>query len=139
MSDHEDEEPVIEEEDLDVSGVFDDVGEMGVLGAFAEEERGGAKRGGRGVVEPEAEGRIVRTPSQPYVPTPAERRAHNATHDPPRSWCRHCVEGRGMAAPHQGDHTNQQQLLEVHTKKGELHLPTCADRSLPSTVLAQST
>ena len=38
--------------------------------------------------------------SSPGEPTKEERSAHEATHMPFRSWCRHCVRGRGVAAPH---------------------------------------
>ena len=48
----------------------------------------------------EQEGRSLKPQTQPYVPTAAERREHRKTHYPPRSWCKHCVEACGMAAPH---------------------------------------
>ena len=34
-------------------------------------------------------------------PSKEERAMHEMTHLPPRSWCRHCVRGRGMQMPHQ--------------------------------------
>ena len=37
---------------------------------------------------------------RPYVPTAAERRAHNVTHCPYRSWCSHCVRGQAAEYPH---------------------------------------
>ena len=67
-----------------------------------EEEVGDTKSSSRsrsGVVEP-PEGRPVRTATPPYVPSEQERRAHNVTHFPPRSWCEHCVRGRGLASKH---------------------------------------
>ena len=36
----------------------------------------------------------------PRKPTPAEVREHELTHLPYRSWCRHCVRGKGKNAPH---------------------------------------
>ena len=36
----------------------------------------------------------------PRAPTQAEREEHELTHLPYRSWCIHCVKGRGKDAPH---------------------------------------
>ena len=36
----------------------------------------------------------------PSMPTRAEREEHEKTHLPFRSWCRHCVRGKGKAMPH---------------------------------------
>ena len=36
----------------------------------------------------------------PSMPSRAERENHNLTHLPFRSWCDHCVRGRGEGAPH---------------------------------------
>ena len=41
--------------------------------------------------------RNIRDPSQPTV---KEYQEHMATHRPYRSWCRFCVVGRGVNAPH---------------------------------------
>ena len=79
-------------DELEQSGVFDDEPRA----EFVPEVR---ESGRAGMVVPE-EGRTIRTPAPPYVPSVKERREHNATHYPPRSWCRHCVEGRGLASPH---------------------------------------
>ena len=40
---------------------------------------------------------MVPLPSQP---TPEERRMHELTHLPFRSWCRHCMMGKCKANPH---------------------------------------
>ena len=117
--------PMVRKEDLGASGVFEGDEEVDPLGAFAG-ERSDARRGGRGVLEPEAEGRSVRTPSQPYVPMSTERRAHNATHYPPRSWCRHCVEGRGMCGPHL-----RREEEQVGSGIGKLNFDYCFLRSRP--------
>lgn len=36
----------------------------------------------------------------PAMPSESERREHELTHLPFRSWCRHCVRGRGREASH---------------------------------------
>ena len=36
----------------------------------------------------------------PGRPTAKEQREHNVTHYPFRSWCRHCLRGRGVSRPH---------------------------------------
>ena len=41
--------------------------------------------------------RIARNPGQP---TQQEREAHNVTHIPIRSWCVHCMRGRGKDCYH---------------------------------------
>ena len=46
------------------------------------------------------EGAAVRTMRSPTEPTAKERADHDATHMPFRSWCAHCVEGRGESLPH---------------------------------------
>ena len=50
--------------------------------------------------EDEDESRPVRTRIASYAPTLRERREHNVTHYPFRSWCPCCVAGRAAAAPH---------------------------------------
>ena len=47
-----------------------------------------------------AEGRRVRGPSTPYVPTEKERREHNLIHYPHRAWCACCMAGRANAGRH---------------------------------------
>ena len=37
----------------------------------------------------------------PKVPSRAEREEHDAWHLPYRSWCKHCVRGRGRNLPHE--------------------------------------
>ena len=36
----------------------------------------------------------------PTQPTLKEIQEHVLTHLPPRSWCRHCLRGRGTSLPH---------------------------------------
>jgi len=38
--------------------------------------------------------------NDPHEPTPEERKEHEKTHLPYRSWCPHCVRGRGKEMPH---------------------------------------
>ena len=49
----------------------------------------------------------------PYSPTAAERAAHEATHLPFRSWCRHCVEGRRDSPGHVAVDVGEQGVAEV--------------------------
>ena len=42
----------------------------------------------------------VKVASKPDTPNPEEREEHEATHVEFRSWCRHCVEGRGREFAH---------------------------------------
>ena len=48
----------------------------------------------------EAGRREVKRMQSPVKPSDAEVAAHELTHLPFRSWCRHCVRGRGTEAPH---------------------------------------
>ena len=41
-----------------------------------------------------------RVATRPYTPTKAEVEAHEVTHLPYRSWCAHCVAGKGISSPH---------------------------------------
>ena len=50
--------------------------------------------------EPHEEGRVPRVRPDPIKPTARERAEHNITHYPYRSWCRHCLRGRGASRPH---------------------------------------
>ena len=47
------------------------------------------------------EGQQPKVTRSPKAPTKAEREAHEATHQPFRSWCTHCLRGRGRNKPHQ--------------------------------------
>ena len=86
------------------AGSQDDVCGMGensraVFGADAVEE----------VVEAEEESQPVDTLPTPNMPTQSERDDHDLTHYPYRSWCKHCVEGRGVDMGHRmgGDHSSR--------------------------------
>ena len=63
--------------------------------------------------------RAPKRAADPRVPTEAEVREHNLTHVPCRSWCVHCVRGRGESA----EHRRQQSRPEGAVP--ELHLDYC--------------
>ena len=44
--------------------------------------------------------RTMRKLQDPKLPSKAEVETHNLNHLPFRSWCRHCVRGRGEEEPH---------------------------------------
>ena len=50
----------------------------------------------------------------PRVPTQAEVDEHNMTHLPCRSWCTHCVRGRGEAHPHRKYADEERDVPELH-------------------------
>ena len=50
--------------------------------------------------EAEEEAEVPRRARDPKEPTEAERRRHEVTHLPFRSWCPYCVHGRMDNPPH---------------------------------------
>ena len=59
----------------------------------------------------------VRSPKKvqdPRVPPQAEVDEHNTTHLPYRSWCTHCVRGRGEAHPHHKTGDEERDVPELH-------------------------
>ena len=48
----------------------------------------------------EEEAREVRGPIIPVTPSLEDVRQHRLTHRPFRSWCPHCVRGKGREDPH---------------------------------------
>ena len=50
--------------------------------------------------EAEEEAEVPRKAREPSEPTDEERRRHEMTHLPFRSWCPHCVRGRMANPPH---------------------------------------
>ena len=82
----------------------------------------GAATGSRGVVVPDGEsteGRGVRTTTLPYVLTGKERREHNVTHYPHRTWCETCMSGRAVACAHSRNKDESDPFA------GEFHLDYC--------------
>ena len=64
-----------------------------------EEEGREEAPGGEGAQEGE-EAREVRAPPIPDTPSREQVRAHRLTHRPFRSWCPHCIRGKGRSDPH---------------------------------------
>ena len=61
--------------------------------------------------EEDEEQQEVRVKQAPKAPTQRERLEHEAVHLPYRSWCRHCIKGRGRNDPHRqsGGNTDEQE------------------------------
>ena len=108
-----------EEEMLERSGVFDEDDPGGKEQAGAEELPRASSDSDSGAFDPSEEGRRARVANAPYVPSDKERREHDTTHYPPRSWCPHCVEGRGLAAKH--SRSDEERVGAV----GDLHFDYC--------------
>ena len=79
-----------------------------VMGADNGEDdeggEGGAQAGVRG----------PRKIADPRMPSQDEVDQHNLTHLPYRSWCVHCVRGRGEATPHRRAERDEGAVPEVH-------------------------
>ena len=58
--------------------------------------------------------RVLRRVQDPKAPTQAEMEEHNMTHIPYRSWCAHCVRGRGEAHPHWTSRHEERDVPELH-------------------------
>ena len=65
-----------------------------------EEEDVTCKPCGGHEFEAEEEAVTHRAVADPGQPSKAERMNHELTHLPFRSWCKHCVRGRGKSKPH---------------------------------------
>ena len=72
-----------------------------VVGVDDEETQGEVVDGGE-----EQEVQPASTLPTPYMPSQSERDDHNLSHAQYRSWCEHCVKGRGLEAAHRssGEH-----------------------------------
>ena len=68
-----------------------------------------------GVVPEETAGRrkIVRK-HDPHKPSEQEREEHEMTHLPFRSWCRHCITGRGREEDCRKTTQEERQVSEIH-------------------------
>ena len=62
----------------------------------------------------EAGVRVPRRAQDPRMPTEDERRQHELTHLPYRSWGRHCVRGCGQAEPHRVGKRDADAIPELH-------------------------
>ena len=58
--------------------------------------------------------RAPRKVQDPKLPNQAEIDEHNLTHLPYRSWCTHCVRGRGETHPHKRHADEDRAIPEVH-------------------------
>ena len=71
-----------------------------------------------GEIEGEEEGeagkRSVLKMMDPKRPSRAEVEEHELTHLPYRSWCKHCVKGRGKESPHRKTDEQENSMPEVH-------------------------
>ena len=77
----------------------------------------------------EEEGRAVRTAAPIYTPTDRERREHEASgHNPYRSWCSCCVDGRAAAEGH--FRADPEEPTDANV--GEVHFDYCVLRSKPT-------
>ena len=100
-----------------------------------EQEQG--EQGEQGEQEPEGqeeeqeEGEDAKVRRRPKMPTMAEREKHEATHMPFRSWCRHCVRGRGRNSPHwkrqQADEDPEAKEAKVPRVSMDYHFMSQAD------------
>ena len=66
---------------------------------------------------PEEEQFGMRNPRRvldPKLPSQREVEEHNLTHLPYRNWCKHCVFGKGRAAPHYKRTKREDSLAEIH-------------------------
>ena len=63
--------------------------------------------------EAEDEGRAPRVATDPGRPTQREIDEHNVLHWPFRSWCPHCVRGKGVSSPHRTTDDKEDRLDET--------------------------
>ena len=64
--------------------------------------------------EPEAGTRKPKRMADPKLPSMLEIAEHEMTHVPFRSWCRHCVRGRGKELPHLKADGLESGIVEIH-------------------------
>jgi len=90
-----------EAQEMEVGGVSDEEEELDAEEHATCQPCGGPVTGNSGGEEEEEESgeRKPRKVQDPKEPTAEERRMHDLTHMPFRSWCRHCVRGRGKEEP----------------------------------------
>ena len=74
--------------------------------------------------------RKTRRMRDPREQTREEREEHEKTHLPFRSWCKHCVRGRGKQLPHYRG-TQQTTMSEVHFDYGLLGKEEQATCTIP--------
>ena len=85
----EGEEPGVEEEEL--PAVLEDL--AGPVEFHPEDEEDHE-------MDQDPAGRVLKPLPSPNMPTAAELEEHNLTHCPSRTWCPHCMRGRGVSRAH---------------------------------------
>ena len=60
------------------------------------------------------EARKVKKMADPKLPSAEEVREHQLTHLPYRSWCKHCVRGRGQQQSHKTSQAEDRETPEIH-------------------------
>ena len=91
-----------------------------------EEQEGGA-----------VEGRSPKALATPSKPSQAEVEAHDAAgHVPFRSWCPHCVRGRGIDTPHRKQDHSEKTVPQICADYA--HLASMGGRSRPHILVARS-
>ena len=74
----------------------------------------------------------------PKEPSKEEREEHEKTHLPYRSWCRHCVRGRGKHRAHR-DGAQEVAMNEIHLDYGFLGKEDEAKKTIPILVAKERT
>ena len=90
--------------------------------------------------EEEAEhgSRTMKKVQDPREPSKEEREEHDKSHLPYRSWCRHCVRGRGKQMPHY-EGAQETSMSEVHMDFGFLGREADATRTISVLVAKERT
>ena len=106
----------------DKTAAFDDeeeeVREQELLGRVDNEERDKVRRYKKKRRKGNSEEEGVCVARAPEEPTAEERKLHEATHCPFRSWCRHCLAGRGLPSPHEARGTHMEEDREATVTLG---------------------
>ena len=118
-------------------GMVGDSVQEEVMDAVEGQEIEETEKGDDSKVEDRAEVDEVRRPNpaaRPYTPTKAEVYEHEVTHLPYRTWCKHCVKGRGVSTPHRKEqggedrHYHQYRLVLHDRRDGrQSRSSRCAD------------
>jgi hypothetical protein len=82
--------------------------------------------------------RKVKKVQDPKEPSKEEKLEHEMTHLPYRSWCRHCVRGRGKQMPHR-EGAQESMMSEVHMDYGFLGKEDEALKTIPIVVAKERT
>ena len=80
--------------------------------------------------------RQMKRVQDPRTPSKEEREDHEKTHLPFRSWCRHCVRGRGKQLPHR-EGAQEITTDEIHMDFGFLGKEDEAQKTIPILVVKE--